>query len=177
MNTFGDKDSVSYRTSDHTIYVTHNLTVEKMAEKVGGETHTRIKDHLEEGEGEVENENHSAQRRSPDHIMHVTHNVTPEKKKAKIASRKVFIDNNKDEEEGKVEIGEVAYYDSETESIKKSIMDTANVDMEIISGQYKTLLSAEMLKGSLGIVYIESEPGQEAFACHLYLNIIQKEQF
>jgi hypothetical protein len=100
MNTCGDNDSILYRTPDHIIYVTHNVILEKMAEKVGGERHTRNKEDSEEGEGEVEDENHSAQKRSPDHIIHVTHNVTPEKK-TKIASRKAFIDNNKEVEEGK----------------------------------------------------------------------------
>jgi hypothetical protein len=120
----------------------------------------------------VESENHSAQK----HIIHVTHNVTPEKK-AKKARKEAFIDNDEDIEEGKAEIEEVAYYDSETESMEKHMTDTAEIDTKIISGQYESLLSGEMLKGSLGIVYVESEPGKDAFAHHLYLNIIQKEEF
>jgi hypothetical protein len=172
MNTSGDNDSVRYRTPDHIIYVSCNEILETTTETVSGNAHTRNEEDSEEEKGGVESENHSAQQ----HIIHVTHNVTPEKK-AKKARREAFIDNDEDIEEGKAESEEVAYYDSETESMEEHMTDTAKIDSEIISGQYESLLSGETLKSSLGIVHVESKPGQDAFAHHLYLNIIQKEEF
>lgn len=69
------------------------------------------------------------------------------------------------------------YYEDEVNTYESEMASFEDIDPDAVAGQYGCLITGEILKGSLGVIYLETNNGEDAFVHHLHLEVMGKSVF